>query len=51
MTQMPTKEEIIVVQKATVYDLRRIIEENPEKTYSVEEIKQLLDAYITSVER
>jgi hypothetical protein len=48
---MPTKDEIIVVQKATVYDICRIVEANPDKTYTAEDIKQLLDAYIISVER
>jgi hypothetical protein len=49
--RMPTKDEIIVVQKATVYDIKRILKENPGKTYTEEEINQILDAYITSVER
>jgi hypothetical protein len=40
-----------VVQKATIYDLKRILQENPGKTYTQEELNQLLDAYITSVER
>jgi hypothetical protein len=46
---MSMHDEIIVVQKATVYDIQRILKENPGKTYTEEEIIQLLDAYITSV--
>ena len=48
---MPTEKEIIIVQKATVYDLMRIFKENPEKSYTVEELEQLLHAYIQGVEK
>ncbi|MBD5118075.1 MAG: hypothetical protein HDT37_03035 [Clostridiales bacterium] len=48
---MPTEKEVIIVQKATVYDLMRIIKENPEKSYTVEELEQLLHAYIQGVEK
>ena len=48
---MSTEKEIVLVQKATVYDLMRIIEENPDKTYTAEELKKLFDAYIRGVEQ
>ena len=48
---MPTEKEIVIIQKATVYDLTRILEESPDKTYTVEELKKILDAYITGVEQ
>ncbi len=48
---MPTEKEIVIIQKATVYDLKRILEESPDKTYTVEELKKILDAYITGVEQ
>lgn len=48
---MPTKEEILIVQKATVYDLKRIIHDVPGKTYTEEELNKLLDAYITGKEQ
>lgn len=48
---MPTEKEIVIVQKATIYDLKRLIEQNPEKTYTVEELKTILDAYITGIEQ
>ena len=47
---MSSEKEMLMVQKATVYDLMRIIKENPDKTYAVEELEQLLDAYIQGVE-
>lgn len=47
---MPTEKEIVMLQKATVYDIRRILEENPDKTYTLQELQQILDAYITRVE-
>lgn len=40
-----------MVQKATMYDLKRILEKNPDKTYTVEELKQLIDAYIQGMEQ
>jgi hypothetical protein len=48
---MPTEKEIVVVQKATAYDLLEIIRENPGKTYTQEEIEQLIRAYIKSIDR
>ena len=43
---MPTEKEVILIQKATMYDLKRILEQEPDKTYTVEELKQLIDSYI-----
>lgn len=48
---MPTEKEIVIIQKATIYDLIRIIEADPDKTYTAEDIKKILDAYITEVEQ
>ena len=48
---MSSEREILIVQKATVYDLMRIIRENPEKSYTVEELEQLLHAYIQGAEK
>jgi len=48
---LPTEKEIVIIQKATVYDLKRILEGSPDKTYTVEELKKILDVYITSVEQ
>lgn len=33
-------------KKATVYDLQKLFEKEPNKTYTVDEIKALMDAYI-----
>jgi predicted metal-dependent enzyme (double-stranded beta helix superfamily) len=46
---MPTKDELIVVEKAVIYDLMDILDKNPNKTYTVDEIKQLMKAYITRI--
>lgn len=48
---MPTEKEIVIIQKATVYDLKRILKENPDKSYTQEELEKLLDAYITGAEQ
>lgn len=48
---MPTDNEILLVQKAIIYDLQRILEKEPEKSYTVEELKALLNAYITGAEQ
>ena len=48
---MPTEKEVLLIQKATMYDLKRILEQDPEKTYTVEELKALIDAYISGAEQ
>lgn len=47
---MPTEKEIIFAQKAMAYDLVQIFESDPEKTYTVEELKALIGTYIAGAE-
>lgn len=46
---MPTEKEILMIQKATMFDLKQILEGDPDKTYTVEELKKIIDAYIAGV--
>ena len=48
---MPDEKWTLIVRKATVYDLIRIFNEDPKRSYTVEELGQLLDAYIQGVEQ
>ena len=48
---MQTDKMVILIQKATIYDLMRIIKEDPDKTYTQEELKKLFDAYIRGAEQ
>ena len=48
---MPTENERKDVQKAMAYDLIRIFEANPDKTYTTAELKKLIDAYITGTQQ
>ena len=48
---MPSEKEIIMMQKATVYDLLQIIKANPDKSYTAEELEDILAAYIKSLEQ
>lgn len=48
---MPTEKERSDVQKAMAYDLIRIFEENPDKTYTVTDLKKLIDTYITGAQQ
>lgn len=49
---MPTEKEISIIQKATIYDLQKILDSNePGKTYTADEIKALMDAYIKGTEQ
>lgn len=48
---MPPEKWNLIVQKAMIYDLMRIIEENPDKTYTRDELEKLFDAYITGAEQ
>ena len=40
-----------MIQKATVYDLQKIIEKGEKETYTTEEIKELMDAYILGAQQ
>ena len=49
---MPSEKEIAIIQKATVYDIQKLLESgDPNKTYTAEDIKELLDAYIRGAEQ
>ncbi len=48
---MPTENERKDAQKAMAYDLLRVFKENPEKTYSYEELEKLIDAYISGLKQ
>ena len=43
---MGTEAERQDTKKATVYDLQKLFEKEPDKTWTVAEIKALMDAYI-----
>ena len=42
-----TETELKNTQKAMAYDLIRFFEQNPDRAYTAEELKKILDAYIT----
>lgn len=46
---MPTEKETLMIQKATIYDIQKIID--PSKTYTAQEIIELTDAYIKGLEQ
>ena len=48
---MPTENERKDVQKAMAYDLIRIFEADPDKTYTVKELKEMIDAYISGLKQ
>ena len=48
---MPSEKEIAIIQKATVYDLVKILKKDPEKSYTPEEIEKLFDAYLEGAEQ
>ena len=48
---MPTEKEIILAQKAMAFDLTQVVESQPDKTYTAEEVKQMLVAYIKGIEQ
>ena len=48
---MPTEKEVVIIQKATVYDLQRIIDARGKETYTADEVKDLMDAYIKGAEQ
>lgn len=48
---MASEKEIIMFQKSTVYDLLQLIEQTPNKTYTQEELKEMLKAYVKGLEQ
>ena len=48
---MSTEKEILVAQKAAMFDLIQINKKQPDKTYTVEELEALIVAYITGAEQ
>ena len=43
---MPIEKEVLLIQKATMYDLLKILKETPDKTYTLAELEKLIDSYI-----
>lgn len=48
---MSTEREVLLIQKATMYDLLQIIRSNPDKTYTPEELEKIITAYIAGVQQ
>lgn len=48
---MPTEKERLDVLKSMAFDLMEIFEENPDKTYTVDELKKLISAYIKGAQQ
>ena len=46
-----TTNETLMIQKATVYDLEKIMEKENKETYTYQEIIALMDAYIQGAEQ
>lgn len=48
---MPSEKERLDVLKAMAYDLTVIVEKTPDKTYTAEDIKKIIQAYITGAQQ
>ena len=48
---MSTEREIIMFQKSTLYDLLQLIKKDPNKTYTTDELEELLTAYVKGLEQ
>ncbi len=42
--------ERLIIQKAMAYDLLRLLGKDDDKTYSVKELKAIIDAYVENSE-
>lgn len=49
--KMPTENERKDIQKAMAYDLLRVFKQEPDKTFSYEELEKLIDAYISGLKQ
>ena len=47
---MGTKYESIEAKKAAFYDLLFLLEKEPDKNYSIEELKEIMQAYLKGIE-
>ena len=48
---MPSEKELIMYQKSTVLDLLQLIKRDPDKTYTAEELEDLMMAYVKGLEQ
>lgn len=48
---MPSEKELIMYQKATIYDIIRLIKKDPEKTYTADELEAMLNVYAEGLEQ
>jgi hypothetical protein len=48
---LSTERKILVAQKAAMFDLIQILKQQPDKTYTVEELEALIVAYIKGAEQ
>ena len=48
---MSTEREILVAQKAAMFDLIQILKQQPDKAYTVDELESLIVAYIKGAEQ
>ena len=48
---MSSEKVILVAQKAAIVDLIQIIKQQPDKTYTVDELEALIVAYIKGAEQ
>lgn len=48
---MSSEHEILVAQKAAMFDLIQILKQQPDKTYTVDELEALIVAYIKGAEQ
>ena len=49
--KVSSEKGILVAQKAAMFDLIQIIKQQPDKTYTVDEIEALIVAYIKGAEQ
>lgn len=48
---MSIEKEIIMFQKSTVYDILQLIKKDAGKTYTTDELEELLTAYVKGLEQ
>lgn len=48
---MPSEKELVMYQKATIYDVIRLIKREPDRTYTADELEALLNTYAEGLEQ
>ncbi len=48
---MPSEKELVMYQKSTILDLLQILRRDPDRSYTLKELEELMMAYVKGLEQ